>query len=84
MKHNRQDDTAGPPLLHFDNIPGPARADDPARRALLELQQYLLDAGRWADADLVGWLFDDLDRLPAPWGRVVRLITRSWRRLTGA
>jgi hypothetical protein len=30
--------------------------------------------GRWADADLVGWLIDDLDRLPAPWGRVVRVL----------
>ena len=74
MKHNRQDDTAGPPLLHIDGIPIPAAADEPTRRALLELQQRLLDAGRWADADLVGWLIDDLDRLPPPWGRVVRLL----------
>ena len=47
--------TSGPPLRHFDNIPVPVRADDPTRWALLKLQQ-LLDAGRWADADLVGWL----------------------------
>ena len=68
------DDTAGPVLLHIDNIPIPVRAADPTRWALLELQQRLLDAGRWADADLVGWLADDLDRLPVPWGRAVRLL----------
>ena len=68
------DDTAGLPLLHLDNIPLPVRADDPVRAALKALQSRLMDLGEFGDADLVGWLLDDLDRLPAPWGRVVRLL----------
>ncbi len=68
-------DTAGPPLITFNNArPVPARADDPARAALLELEQRLRDEGRWADADLVAWIGDDLDRLPQPFGRVIRLL----------
>jgi hypothetical protein len=51
-----------------------ASRPDPARAALATLQSRLLDEGRWGDADLVGWLIDDLDRLPPPWGRVVRVL----------
>ena len=68
------DDTAGLPLLHLNGIPLPVRADDPAREALGALHGLLMDLGKFGDADLVGWLHDDLDRLPAPWGRVVRLL----------
>ena len=70
----KHDDTAGQPLLHLDAIAVAAQAEDPARVALAALQSRLLDEGRWGDADLVGWLLDDLDRLPPPWGRVVRLL----------
>jgi hypothetical protein len=41
-------DTAGPPLLHLDAIPVPARAEEPARAALAALQSRLLDEGMWA------------------------------------
>ena len=67
-------DTASRPLFYLDGIPVPTRTDDPARAALIDIQRALLDDGRWADADLVGWLLDDLDWLPLPWAQVVRLL----------
>jgi hypothetical protein len=67
-------DTAGQPLFHLLGTPVAAGADDPARLRLTALQSALMDEQQWADADLVGWLVDDLDRLPQPWGRVVRLL----------
>lgn len=68
------DDTADGPIFTFNHRPMPARHDDPARRRLGVLERRCKDEARWADADLLGWLADDLDRLPAPWGRVVRLL----------
>ena len=71
---NTTDDTADGPLFTLNGIPVPARHDDPARRRLEVLERRYRDEGRWADANLVGWLADDLHRIPAPWGRVVRLL----------
>ncbi len=73
---NDTDDTAAStsPLFHLDGIAVPVRAGDPDRRRLRLMQRALLDQGRWQDADLLGFLTDDLDHLPQPWARVVRLL----------
>ena len=67
-------DTAGLPFLHLDGIAVPAVPGEPVRVKLHALQRARLDAGRWAEADLLGWLIDDLDRLPAPWPGVMRAL----------
>jgi len=78
------DDTAGHPLHHIDGIPVPARVTDPGLRRLHAHREARLGERRWSDADLVGWLIDDLDRLSPPWGRVVRLLVGLAEATSGA
>ena len=74
---NHYDDTAGLPLTTYEHRPVPARAHDPVRLRLEALESALKAQGQWSEADLVGWLVDDLDSLPAPWARIVRVLARG-------